>query len=72
MSFGFEILLESMTSMDLPTALLSTAPGGLVEMVLTASIVGADPAIVTVLQLTRVMIIILVAPSALKWYFSRK
>ncbi|MCR6096347.1 AbrB family transcriptional regulator [Salipaludibacillus agaradhaerens] len=72
LSFGFGILLESMTTMDLQTAILSTAPGGLVEMVLTASIVGADPAIVTSLQLMRVMVIVLVAPSALKWYFSRK
>ncbi|PYZ95150.1 hypothetical protein CR194_06450 [Salipaludibacillus keqinensis] len=71
-SFGFGYILYITTSMDLTTALLSTAPGGLVEMVLTASVVGADPAIVSSLQLTRIIFIILFVPAALKWYFNRK
>ncbi|WP_280770981.1 AbrB family transcriptional regulator [Salipaludibacillus daqingensis] len=70
-SFGFGYILYSLTSMDLPTALLSTAPGGLVEMVLTASIVNADPAVVTSLQLTRIILIIVFVPVSLKWYFNR-
>lgn len=70
-SFVFGYLLSTITSMDLPTALLSTAPGGLIEMVLTASMVGADPAIVTSLQLTRIIIIVVCVPIALKWYFNR-
>lgn len=70
-SFISGFLLYSVTSMDLPTALLSTAPGGVVEMVLTASIVGADPAIVTALQLTRIILIILLVPVSLRWYFNK-
>ncbi|WP_416150553.1 AbrB family transcriptional regulator [Salipaludibacillus sp. HK11] len=70
-SFGFGYLLYTYTSMDLSTALLSTAPGGLVEMVLTASMVDADPAIVTSLQLTRIIIIVVFVPAGLKWYFTR-
>lgn len=70
--FGLGYVLALITSMDLPTAMLSMAPGGLVEMVLTASMVGADPAIVTSLQLTRILIIILFVPIGLKWYFKRK
>ncbi|WP_121438639.1 AbrB family transcriptional regulator [Salisediminibacterium halotolerans] len=70
-SFGFGFLLARWTAMDLPTALLSTAPGGLVEMVLTASMVGADPSVVTSLQLLRILLIILVIPAFLKWLFKR-
>lgn len=71
-SFGLGALLAYFTSLTLPTAILSVAPGGLIEMVLTASIVGGDPAIVSSLQLTRILIIIILVPPALKWYFSRK
>lgn len=70
--FGFGFILANITNMDLATAMLSMAPGGLVEMVLTASMVGGDPAIVTSLQLTRILIIILFVPLGLKWYFKRK
>ncbi|RKL69312.1 hypothetical protein CR203_04605 [Salipaludibacillus neizhouensis] len=69
---GLGFVLAFITSMDLPTAMLSMAPGGLVEMVLTASIVGGDPAIVTSLQLTRILIIVVCVPIGLKWYFKRK
>ncbi|SDN33513.1 AbrB family transcriptional regulator [Alkalicoccus daliensis] len=59
-------LLYVWTDMNLTTALLSAAPGGLIEMVLTASIVGADPAVVTSLQLIRIIIIIVFVPVFLK------
>jgi uncharacterized protein len=63
--------LYFITDMDLVTALLSTAPGGLIEMVLTASITGADPAVVTSLQLLRILIIIIFVPIFLKKFLSR-
>lgn len=71
-SFGLGAGLAAFTSLNLPTAILSVAPGGLIEMVLTASTVGGDPAIVSALQLVRLLFIIIVVPPALKWYFGRK
>jgi membrane AbrB-like protein len=70
-SFGLGILLAQLTSLDLATAILSIAPGGIIEMVLTASFVGADPAIVSAFQLVRFLIIILFVPPFLKWYFRK-
>ncbi|UCZ54422.1 AbrB family transcriptional regulator [Bacillus shivajii] len=71
LSFGLGFILAQMTSLNLATAMLSVAPGGLIEMVLTASIVGGDPAIVSALQLTRLFLIILFVPPILKWYFRK-
>ncbi len=70
-SFGLGTLLAAMTSLNLPTAILSVAPGGLIEMVLTATSVGGDPAVVSSLQLIRLLFIIIVVPPLLKWYFRR-
>ncbi|WP_077621121.1 AbrB family transcriptional regulator [Bacillus sinesaloumensis] len=71
-SFGFGYLFAIFTDLDLPTAMLSLAPGGIVEMVLTATAIGADPAVVSSLQLIRLLFIIIVVPSFLKWMFTRK
>ncbi|WP_078381202.1 AbrB family transcriptional regulator [Sutcliffiella halmapala] len=71
-SFGLGVVLATFTSLNLPTAILSVAPGGLIEMVLTATAVGGDPAVVSALQLVRLLFIIIVVPPLLKWYFSRK
>ena len=71
-SFGLGGVLAYFTSLNLATAILSIAPGGLIEMVLTASVVGGDPAVVSALQLIRILIIILFVPTALKWYFRKE
>lgn len=63
--------LAVFTDMDLPTALLSAAPGGLIEMALTAASVGADAAVVTSLQMVRLYTIIGAVPFLLKWWFAR-
>lgn len=63
-------VLYYVTDMSLTTALLSAAPGGLIEMVLTASLVGADPAVVTALQLIRIIIIVVFVPALLKKMFA--
>lgn len=70
-SFALGIALAIITGMDHATALLSIAPGGLIEMGLTASSVGGDPAIVTSLQMVRILIIITIVPITLKWFFTR-
>jgi uncharacterized protein len=68
-SFGCGYVFAKLTDLSLSTAILSLAPGGLVEMVLTAESVGGDPAIVSSLQFIRLLFIILVVPSILKWFF---
>lgn len=70
-SFGLGMILAAVTSLDLPTAILSVAPGGLIEMVLTATSVGGDPAVVSSLQLIRLLFIIILVPPLLKWYFRK-
>lgn len=66
-SFGIGYLFTLITDLDTGTAMLSFAPGGLVEMVLTASSIGADPAVVSSLQFIRLLFIISVLPSLLKF-----
>jgi membrane AbrB-like protein len=72
LSFGVGYLFSITTNLSLATSILSFSPGGLVEMVLTAQSVGADPAIVSSLQFLRVLFIIMFVPSMLKWYFKKK
>lgn len=71
-SFGLGYLFSVLTDIDLSTAMLSLAPGGLVEMVLTASTIGADPAIVSSLQFIRLLFIISFVPSILKIWLGRE
>ena len=71
-SFGCGYLFAKMTHLSLLTAILSMAPGGLVEMVLTAESVGGDPAVVSSLQFVRLLFIILVVPNVLKWFFQKE
>jgi uncharacterized protein len=71
LSFGFGVLFAKLTDLSLATALLSLAPGGLVEMVLTAQTVGGDPAIVSSLQFVRLLLVITVIPNVLKWVFRK-
>lgn len=51
----------------LQTAFLSTAPGGIAEMGVTAAAVGADLSVVSSYQLFRVLWIMFVVPPFLKW-----
>ncbi|MFS0674002.1 AbrB family transcriptional regulator [Ornithinibacillus sp. 179-J 7C1 HS] len=71
-AFGLGAILATFTSLDYATALLGIAPGGFFEMVLTAYNVGGDPAIVSALQLTRILLIVLLVPVSLKWWFTRR
>jgi len=71
-SFGIGYLFTMFSDLTLSTAILSLAPGGLVEMVLTATSIGADPAVVSSLQLIRILFIIIFVPTTLKWIFTKK
>ncbi|UOQ47633.1 AbrB family transcriptional regulator [Gracilibacillus caseinilyticus] len=66
LSVGLGYIFASMSNLSFATAMLSLAPGGLVEMAITAGEVNADPAIVGSLQLVRLLFIILILPFALK------
>ncbi|WP_181348405.1 AbrB family transcriptional regulator [Thalassobacillus sp. CUG 92003] len=71
LAFGFGFLLTSWTGMSLATAILSLAPGGLVEMALTATDAGGDPSVVSSLQMIRLLTIVLLIPLLLKWLLPR-
>ncbi|WP_245830974.1 AbrB family transcriptional regulator [Sediminibacillus massiliensis] len=66
LSFGLGYLFSLITPVDLVTAILSLAPGGLIEMAITAEAVGGDPSIVGSLQMIRMLTIVLVLPVGLK------
>ncbi|WP_163969704.1 AbrB family transcriptional regulator [Oceanobacillus halotolerans] len=70
-SFGLGYMLAQFTVLNNATAILAIAPGGFFEMVLTAYNIGGDPAIVSALQLVRILLIVMVVPSFLKWWFTR-
>jgi membrane AbrB-like protein len=69
LSMALGVALNVFTGMSMSTALLSVAPGGLIEMALTASSVGADAAVVTSLQMVRLFTIIGAVPFLLKLWF---
>ncbi|SDL68674.1 AbrB family transcriptional regulator [Sediminibacillus halophilus] len=70
-SFGFGYLFSSFTNLNTATAVLSLAPGGLIEMALTAQSVNGDPSIVSSLQMIRLLTIVLILPFFLKWLFKK-
>ncbi|WP_371069180.1 AbrB family transcriptional regulator [Sediminibacillus sp. JSM 1682029] len=70
-SFMFGFLFSSLTNLNTATAVLSLAPGGLIEMALTAQAVNGDPSIVSSLQMIRLLTIVLVLPFFLKWLLKK-
>lgn len=71
--FGFTLGygLALLYDLDYSTAFLSTAPGGTVEMGLTAVAVGGDVSVVTSYQLFRLLIILFFVPLFFKWLVKR-
>lgn len=59
-------MVVKLTSVSFVTAFLSTAPGGLAEMGITALIVGADISTMTAYQLVRLLFIMLLFPLIVK------
>lgn len=72
---GFSLIagigLTSVHSFSLVTAFLSTAPGGIAEMGITALAVNADISIVIAYQLFRLLTILLIVPIFLKWCLNK-
>lgn len=60
-------LVVQVTKISFVTAFLSTAPGGLTEMGITALLVGADISTMTAYQLVRLLFIMLFFPSIVRF-----
>lgn len=71
-SLFLAFILTRWTPMDLHTAFLSTAPGGIAEMGLTASIVHADMAMVSGYQLFRIFFIMFLIIPLLQIWIKKK
>jgi membrane AbrB-like protein len=65
-------LLQWVYPISLGTAFLSTAPGGIAEMGLTAQAIGADLSIVTGFQLFRIFFILFLVPPVVVWIFGKQ
>ena len=65
-------LVHRRTGVDLPTALLCFAPGGVGEMTVTAQDLGADPRLVAMVGLLRVVLTILFVPLVLGYVVLRR
>ncbi|WP_185819633.1 AbrB family transcriptional regulator [Salibacterium salarium] len=68
-SLGLSYFLTNVTQMSMATAFLSTAPGGLAEMTVTGTGVGADLAMISGYQLFRILFILFLALPFIKWLF---
>jgi hypothetical protein len=68
--FAFSILLglflHKVTDIDLATAMLGTAPGGIAEMSIIADSYGADVSIVASMHLIRIISIVIFLPTIIK------
>ncbi|PZE22098.1 AbrB family transcriptional regulator [Paenibacillus xerothermodurans] len=67
LSYAFSLLQP----VSMVTAFLSTAPGGMTEMGVTATLVGADVSLVVAYQMFRILFILFIVPYALRWGFRR-
>lgn len=71
-SLGLGYVLARWWSFSLVTAFLSTAPGGMAEMGLTALLLHADLSAIVAFQLFRLLFILLCVPPILKWLLSSR
>ncbi|MBE6906589.1 MAG: hypothetical protein E7476_10000 [Ruminococcaceae bacterium] len=70
-SFLTGIVIHAVSDVDITTALLSSVPGGMSDIAMISTDVGADPTQSTALQLVRYLIAILMLPQAATWICSR-
>ena len=69
---GFSYLFSQFTQLPFTSVFLSTAPGGIAEMGLTAMMIDAHLPTVISYQLFRLMFILIVAIPAITWYLRKK
>lgn len=60
-------VISKISSLDIVTALFSSAPGGMTDLVLLSSVLGADAPKVAALHLIRVVSVLIVMPPLLRW-----
>lgn len=68
---GMDYFLVRITPISFVTAFISTAPGGMTEMGLTAMMVQADLSTVVAFQLFRLLFVLLIAIPAVRWWLGR-
>ena len=69
---GIDYLFARISEISFITAFISTAPGGITEMGLTAMMVHADLSTVIAFQLFRLLFVLLVAIPVLTWWLCRR
>ncbi|MDR3591073.1 MAG: AbrB family transcriptional regulator [Negativicutes bacterium] len=69
--FGIDYLMARLAGISFVTAFISTAPGGMAEMGLTALMVHADLSTVIAFQLFRLMFVLLIAIPLVRWWLCR-
>ena len=62
-------LMNTSSALDFQTAFFSSAPGGLQDMALIAPEFDADPVIVSICQICRVLYILTIIPSLYRWIY---
>lgn len=71
LSFFIGRFLSTVNPISVPTGFLSTAPGGMAEMGITATTVHADLSMVSAYQLFRVFFVMFALPPLLKWWVKK-
>jgi len=67
-NFIFGLLIHKITKLDITTTLFASAAGGVTEMALIADSMGADSPKVAVLQLLRLICVITLFPTLLRYF----
>ncbi|NOU97128.1 AbrB family transcriptional regulator [Paenibacillus sp. LMG 31456] len=68
-SIGLSYVFSLVLPMSLLTAFLGMSPGGMTEMGVTATLVGADVSLVVAYQMFRILFILFIVPYILRWGF---
>ena len=69
--FGLAIILDATTSVSLLDAYLATTPGGLYAVLAAAVGAGADTTFIVAVQGLRIVVMVLLAPAAVRWLVGR-
>ena len=64
---GFSFVLCELTQLPLATMVLGTAPGGIAEMAITAKVLQLGVAVVTALQVCRLIAVLILAEPLYRW-----
>ena len=69
---GFAECLALLTDLPLPTMMLSSSPGGIAEMAITAKVLQLGVAVVSAFQVCRLVAILLLVQPLYHWLYLRK